>query len=446
MRTMSLAHRVTWAMTGSVALFLLVICLFAYEAFARMEDLLVEEVLAGQVRALRDDLAAGGVPSTILPARAGDGGQIQAWVRGAGEPAPEAGLFARDMGAHETQRDGRTWHSWVEAVPQGRLYVLYDATAHENRFRAFGGMLAAGAAAAIGLAWLLARQLARRVVAPIRAVSDRLSAWGQGSAPTPEPHGDEATQLIVAFNRIQDHVDRSMAFERQFAANLSHELRTPLAALRSDSEMALLEAAPDSPLRARLQRMLAQVDAAASSLSAAVAMNSADPARIQPVDLADVLGEAWFAMRPRAQARGLTLLNQIPPGNIHRLDPYALLIVLRNLLRNAIEHAAPATLTVSLEKPATLRFHDDGPGIPAEQLARLQEWRDGRADLKPGHAVEPGGLGLTIAQRVCDLHGWQLTITSARTAASSWTEFRLALPIGTARPPDNHSAHSQQNS
>src|SRR5690606_17813507 len=35
-RPMSLANRVTWALTGSVALFLLVICLLAYEAFAQM--------------------------------------------------------------------------------------------------------------------------------------------------------------------------------------------------------------------------------------------------------------------------------------------------------------------------------------------------------------------------------------------------------------------------
>ncbi|MER1966061.1 HAMP domain-containing sensor histidine kinase [Castellaniella sp. GW247-6E4] len=445
-RPMSLANRVTWALTGSVALFLLVICLLAYEAFAQMEDDLVDEVLAGQVQALRDDLRAQRNPSTVLSARASDGGRIQAWVLPADARPPEDDLFDQAAGARELHRDGRTWHTWVEAVPQGRLYVLYDATAHEDRVRAFGGVLAAGAVAALICAWLLARRLARRVVAPIGIVSERLSAWSRGGAPAPAPRGDEAAQLIEAFNCLQDHVDRSMAFERQFAANLSHELRTPLAALRTDVEMALLETASDSPLCERLQRMLTQIDAAAASLSEAVAMNSIDPARIQSVDLAGALDEAWFAMQPTAQARGLTLLNRVPPGSVCRLDPYALLIVLRNLLRNAIEHAAPATLTVGLAQPATLRFHDDGPGIPAERLARLREWRDGRTDLKSSSPTETGGLGLAIAQRVCELQGWELAITSSHADTPSWTEVRLILPPDAPRRPEVFSASRQQNS
>ncbi len=445
MRSISLASRVTWALTGSVALFLLVICLLAYEAFARMEDNLVDDVLAGQVQALRHDLSIG-EGAAALASRTGGDERIQAWVLPADVPPPEGDLFAQGAGAREVHRQGRTWHTWVETVAQGRLYVRYDATAHEDRVRAFGGILAGGAAAAIGCAWLLARLLARRAVAPIRIVSERLSSWSRGGADAPTARGDEAAQLLDAFNRIQDHVDRSMALERQFAANLSHELRTPLAALRSDVEMALLEASPDSSLRARLQRMLAQVDAAADSLSGAVAMNSADPSRIEDVDLAGALTEAWFAMQPAAQARGLTLLNRIPPGRSCRLDPYALLIVLRNLLRNAIEHAAPATLTISLEEPAILRLRDDGPGIPADRLARLQEWREGRADLKSDGRIGPAGLGLAIAQRVCDLQGWELTIASSHGGPSSWTEFRLSLPPGNPHGPNFVSASGQQDS
>ena len=190
-------------------------------------------------------------------------------------------MFAAGPGGREIVESGRTWHTWVEPLPQGRLYVRYDATSHEDRVRSFGWILAGGAVLALICAWLLARRLARRVVAPIRAVSDRLAAWGGVNLADEAPLGDEALQLIGAFNRIQDRVDRAVAFERQFAANLGHELRTPLAALRSDCEMALLDAVPGTPLAARLTRMLVQVDATASSLAGAAALNSADPARVR---------------------------------------------------------------------------------------------------------------------------------------------------------------------
>lgn len=426
-RSSSLARRVTWAVTGTAAVFLLVISLLAYETFASMEDNLVDEVLSGQIASLRDDLAAGMVMPVVLPPRWSEGGRVQAWVQSADRPPPLEGMFAAAPGGREIVQTGRTWHTWVEHIPQGLLYVRYDATTHEDRVRFFGWILVGGSMLALVGAWLLARRLANRVVAPIRAVSDQLSAWEGGGAPPDEvPQGDEALQLIEAFNRIQDRIDRSVAFERQFAANLGHELRTPLAVLRSDCEMALLAVDAGTPLEARLKRMMIQVDAAASSLAGAAALNSADPSRVRCVDLARALEQAWFALEHMARTRGLVLDSRIPSGQTRQLDPDALLIVLRNLLRNAIEHAAPATLRVSLDPQGTLVLRDDGPGIEPGHLARLREWRAGRADLSAAQAVGTGhGLGLGIAQRVCELRGWRLEIDSVHGGAESGTCFRL---------------------
>ncbi len=425
-RSSSLARRVIWAVTGTAAVFLLVISLLAYETFARMEDDLVDEVLSGQIAALRDDLGAGLAVPAILPPRWSEGGRVQTWVLPADRPPPLEGMFAAGPGGREIVQAGRTWHTWVETVPQGLLYVRYDATAHEDRVRSFGWILAGGAVLALICAWLLARRLARRVVAPIRAVADRLSAWEGGAFAGEAPGGDEALQLIGAFNRIQDRIDRSVAFERQFAANLGHELRTPLAALRSDCEMARLDAGPGTPLETRLARMMVQVDAAASSLAGAAALNSADPARVRRVELSRALEQAWFALEPMARARGLALDPRIPPGESRFLDPDALLIVLRNLLRNAIEHAAPATLRVGLDEDGALILRDDGPGIDPGRLARMREWRAGRTDLSAAGASETGhGLGLGIAQRVCELRGWRLSVDSVHGGPDSGTIFRL---------------------
>lgn len=128
---------------------------------------------------------------------------------------------------------------------------------------------------------------------------------------------------------------------------------------------------------------------------------------------------------------------RIPPSVCRSLDPDALLIVLRNLLRNAIEHAAPATLRVDLYEDGVLVLRDDGPGIDPGRLARVREWRAGRADLAAPDVPEAGhGLGLGIAQRVCELRGWRLSVDSVHGGPDSGTTFRLDL----------NSASSQKNS
>jgi signal transduction histidine kinase len=99
------------------------------------------------------------------------------------------------------------------------------------------------------------------------------------------------------------------------------------------------------------------------------------------------------------------------------LDRYALLTVARNLIRNARDHAAPATLTID-EFPGGLRFTDDGPGIAADDLPWVFErfYRGRLSDTGVDDQNAPAevrGLGLAIAKRVCDVQGWTLAVGPA---------------------------------
>ncbi|MFA4912506.1 MAG: ATP-binding protein, partial [Burkholderiaceae bacterium] len=114
----------------------------------------------------------------------------------------------------------------------------------------------------------------------------------------------------------------------------------------------------------------------------------------------------------RAQASGLVLDDQLPANEIAIVDPHALMTVMRNLIGNAIEHAAPATMTVRM-LDGVLHIEDDGPGIAAADLPHVFErYFSGRRRDSQVERTATGrqrGLGLAIAKRVCDLHGWSLT-------------------------------------
>jgi signal transduction histidine kinase len=113
----------------------------------------------------------------------------------------------------------------------------------------------------------------------------------------------------------------------------------------------------------------------------------------------------------------LRLDNRLPAGQVLTLDRYALLTVLRNLVRNAIEHAAPATLTVALDAQGGLELRDDGKGIAASDLPFLfRRYFSGRLRDSgvAGGDETARGLGLAIAKRVCDMQGWSLSVESSQ--------------------------------
>ncbi|KAG1444999.1 hypothetical protein G6F57_017682 [Rhizopus arrhizus] len=246
---------------------------------------------------------------------------------------------------------------------------------------------------------------------------------------------DEAGRLIEAFNRVQNQVDRSIAREREFAGNLSHEVRTPLAAIRSDSELMLLTQALPPDQRQRLTRVVDNVDDVIVCLESARAMARDQLLPPAPVDVAECMEDAWRGYEAQAGHAELRLDNQIPPGHILTLDRYALLTVLRNLVRNAVEHAAPATLTTRFSAPGVLELSDDGKGIAADDLPFLfRRYYSGRMrDSNAGDRDETArGLGLAIAKRVCDMQGWSLTVESSREPGLRGTRFSLRFDAAIA--------------
>ncbi|MNT22113.1 Sensor protein QseC [compost metagenome] len=109
--------------------------------------------------------------------------------------------------------------------------------------------------------------------------------------------------------------------------------------------------------------------------------------------------------------------------------------MLRNLVRNAVEHAAPATLTTRFTAQGVLELSDDGKGIAVDDLPFLfRRYYSGRMrDSSAGDRDETArGLGLAIAKRVCDMQGWALTVESSREAGSRGTRFSLRFDAGVA--------------
>ena len=113
----------------------------------------------------------------------------------------------------------------------------------------------------------------------------------------------------------------------------------------------------------------------------------------------------------------------MPTGTLEA-DPDRLAQAVRNLVRNAIEHTAPATGQVRLEvqrasdHAVRLAVVDNGPGIPEPERERVFE-RFHRTDASRARTQGGTGLGLAIVAAIVEAHGGQARAVSANGSAGA---------------------------
>lgn len=245
----------------------------------------------------------------------------------------------------------------------------------------------------------------------------------------PDAHArDEVGRLTTTMNDMLDRLDDAARRQRAFVADASHDLQSPLTALRTQLETALADpGAVDVESWAR--RMLvssADMELLVQDLLAlAVAEDATAPPTTSLLDLDQVVLEEAARARPATSVaidtRGVSAAPvQGDPTALHRLT--------RNLVANAVRHAATrVTLTlVTGPHAVVLDVVDDGPGVPDDERALVFE-RFHRGDPSRGQG-QGSGLGLAIARRLAEQHGGSLELVATPGRGAS-SHFRLVLPL-----------------
>ncbi len=422
---LTLMRRVVWAVTGTVALLVGLQTALAFVAMNVQEDELTNDLLRREVQEIVEQILLPGlmpVGSLVTSPR------VTAYLSRGQEGIGAVPVPIRDLapGLHETRSGSHEWHVAVLDTVDGRLRVVLDATESEARVYRFGyTLLGIWAVCVVATAWI-ARGVALIAVGPMVEVTRSIASWAPEAAPRSGYPPDEAGMLMEAFNRFRDRADDAVAREREFAANLDHEIRTPLTTIRTDTELIALEGPLAPGQQRRLERIVASVDEIIGTTESTLSSSTGRASDPERADLRDCVQTACAAMADRAASHGLRIAIDVTADDTVVLDRQALLTVCRNLVRNAIEHAAPATLTISGGRGG-LTFRDDGVGIPAALLPFVFEryHRGHRVDDGPASTASRRGLGLAIARRLCDIQGWRLTVASSVEAPDRGTAFRI---------------------
>ncbi len=295
-------------------------------------------------------------------------------------------------------------------------------------------LLWAGVCAAI-LGTLLVWLLSRRTLAPLQNLGAAARRLGRGDlsqrAETAGP--TEIRELAQSFNAMAEGLEEAERQRRHLTADVAHELRTPLSNIQGYLEAirdGLVQPTPEAIDTIHSQalhlsrlvedlRLLAQVEAGELRL------------RLSSVHIGALLQASLEAVRPRAEAKGVTIIFEdepaLPPAE---LDSTRIAQVIGNLLENAITHT-PEGGSVSVSALSTassveVTVSDTGPGINPEDLPRLFD-RFYRADPSRSRDTGGSGLGLTIARRLVEAHGGTI---EAKSAAGDGSRFIVSLPFG----------------
>lgn len=231
------------------------------------------------------------------------------------------------------------------------------------------------------------------------------------------PRGDEFDQLGQVLNLMLERIARLLDNLRQVSADVAHDLRTPLARLRGGLEAALGERDP-AAREGAIRQAVKQSDALLALFGGILRIVEVDAGDVRqgfaPVDLSALAEDLTESYAPAIADRGQRLSADIAPGLMVEGNRELIAQAAINLLDNAQTHTPPGTairLTLRGEGGfARLDVADDGPGVPAEDRARIVERfvRLDRSRSAHGH-----GLGLNLVDAIVRAHGGSLAIEDA---------------------------------
>jgi two-component system sensor histidine kinase QseC len=264
--------------------------------------------------------------------------------------------------------------------------------------------------------WMMPRIL-RRGLLPLDQLGEDVAHIDAGTLAIRFARENAPAELHVIIDRLNGlmaRLEESFERERRFSADVAHELRTPLAELRGMAECALKW--PESRDPTFDHETLAIARQMETMVEHMLALARGDQglleARVETAALDAIVGAAWRALAPRAQARKITTTLQLAPASAP-VDPSLLRAILNVVLENAVDYSPPGSeITIAIEadgETPVIRVGNPAPQLAHEDVSKLFDrfWRKESARTGGLHL----GLGLSLALTYAAAMDWAIVAT-----------------------------------
>lgn len=258
-----------------------------------------------------------------------------------------------------------------------------------------------------------------QVLAPFYDTIDRLK---QISAPTqmvqqfPDTNTDEINVLNRALNIMLSQIKSSFEDQKKFIQNASHELRTPLSIIRQKTEKILAELNGEMDKKS-VQRLneIHKTTVRLTRLSNALLMISRVENKQYPledeIDFGIITGKVLNELRDFIEMKNLTIKQQVSVNITTFGNAELIHSAIYNIVQNAIKFSPEGgVITISLEDKDNdtqcYTVEDEGAGIPEDRMNEIFD-RFKKGNSRVDEYENSTGLGLSIVQSICELHGFK---------------------------------------
>lgn len=376
--------------------------------------------------------AASNAPAFIgALAGAGPAPGFVRWREGEGDA--ERHFLVREIAVHTRGPEAIKLNGPPIGPPGTLLRGALDVTRDQHVLEGYRARLLGVVALAIVLSAGAGRLLARRGLAPVRAISNeigRINAEKLHARIANEAWPSDLRVLAESFDDMLARLETSFEQLTRFSSDLAHEFRSPINNLVAAASVTLARARDPAEYQATLEVVVDEGQRLSRMVSSMLFLARADNAgqHLHPerIALAGEFRKLVDFYGIAAEEQGITLEAQGEAEVV--ADPLLLRRALSNLLTNALRYTPRGgTVRLSAVKEGNkivIAVQDDGSGIAPEHLPFLFD-RFYRADAARS-ASDNTGLGLAVVRSIAELHGGSADVASTLGKGSV---FSLRLPL-----------------
>jgi len=312
------------------------------------------------------------------------------------------------------------------------VVVATDIAHHQAYMHSFLQTLWLFVAGAAALTGLLGWAVARRGLAPLRAMREQaqvVTAEQLSHRLPVESVPVELAELAESLNQMLARLEDAFRRLSDFSSDIAHELRTPVTNLMTQTQVVLSRARSADEYRSILESNVEEFERMTRMIADMLLLAKAENDLVVPtrekVNLADEVRVLFDYYEAVAEEKGLHLTAE---GNGEvTADRLMLRRALGNLLSNAVRHSTVgSTIRVNISSDQdmiSIGIENTGDTISAEYLDRVFD-RFFRVDPSRQRNSQGTGLGLAIAKSIILTHGGTISVTSD----SGVTTFTIRLP------------------